>query len=49
MAQSHPEWRYPAKLLVKKDPRDKNEKYRVYDDFSNIPIPIRQSETNNRD
>ena len=31
---------YPARLMVKKDPRDRNEKYRLYQDFSNIPVPL---------
>ena len=31
---------YPARLMVKTDPRDKNEKYKLFRDFSKIPVPL---------
>ena len=31
---------YPAKLMVKQDPRDKNEKYKLHQDFSGIQVPL---------
>ena len=31
---------YPAKLMVKQDPRDKNEKYKLHQDFLGIQVPL---------
>ena len=36
---------YPAKLLVKQYPHNKNEKYKLYEDFSTFPVPVKPPES----